>query len=268
MNLAIRGIDAKIELGDTLMNDKFPELKVDYVIANPPFNISDYNINKAETHKWKYGIPPSGNANYAWLQHFVSKLAPFGTAGIVLANGSMSSEISTEGEIRKAMIEADLVDCMVALPSQLFYNTQIPACLWFLSRNKTETNKFRNRTNEILFIDARELGTMISRKQKELNEEDIAKISDAYHKWRSKEQFAEYNDVAGFCQSANIQDIRKNNYILTPGRYIDFKEAEEDGVPFDEKMQTLTATLSGQMQKANELDEAIKVNLHKIGFTI
>jgi type I restriction enzyme M protein len=157
---------------------------------------------------------------------------------------------------------------MVALPSQLFYNTQIPACLWFLSRNKTETNKFRNRTNEILFIDARELGTMISRKQKELNEEDIAKISDAYHKWRSKEQFSEYNDVAGFCQSANIQDIRKNNYILTPGRYIDFKEAEEDGVPFDEKMQTLTATLSGQMQKANEFDEAIKVNLHKIGFTI
>ena len=186
MNLAIRGIDAKIELGDTLMNDKFPELKVDYVIANPPFNVSDYNINKAETHKWKFGVPPTGNANYAWLQHFVSKLAPYGTAGIVLANGSMSSEIATEGEIRKAMIEADLVDCMVSLPSQLFYNTQIPACLWFLARNKTETIKFRNRTNEILFIDAREFGTMISRKQRELTEEDIAKISGTYHKWRKR----------------------------------------------------------------------------------
>ncbi|MCB0539586.1 MAG: SAM-dependent methyltransferase, partial [Bacteroidetes bacterium] len=268
MNLAIRGIDAKIELGDTLMNDKFPELKVDYVIANPPFNVSDYNINKAETHKWKYGVPPSGNANYAWLQHFVSKLAPYGTAGIVLANGSMSSEIATEGEIRKAMVEADLVDCMVALPSQLFYNTQIPACLWFLARNKTETTKFRNRTNEVLFIDARELGTMISRKQRELTDNDIGNIADIYHKWRSKEQFAEYKDIAGFCKSANIQDIRKNNYILTPGRYIDFKQVEEDGQAFDEKMQILTSTLSEQMQKAKTLDEAIKVNLEKIGFTL
>jgi type I restriction enzyme M protein len=264
MNLAIRGIDAKIELGDTLMNDKFPELKVDYIIANPPFNISDYNINKAETHKWKFGIPPTGNANYAWLQHFVSKLAPFGTSGIVLANGSMSSEIATEGEIRKAMIEADLVDCMVSLPSQLFYNTQIPACLWFLARNKTETTKFRNRTNEVLFIDAREFGTMISRKQRELTDNDIANIADNYHKWRSKEQFAEYKDIAGFCKSANIQDIRKNNYILTPGRYIDFKEVEEDGQAFDEKMQMLTSTMSEKMQKANELEEAIKNNLTKI----
>jgi type I restriction enzyme M protein len=268
MNLAIRGIDAKIELGDTLMSDKFPELKVDYVIVNPPFNVSDYNINKAETHKWKYGIPPTGNANYAWLQHFVSKLAPYGTAGIVLANGSMSSEIATEGEIRKAMIEADLVDCMVSLPSQLFYNTQIPACLWFLARNKTETTKFRNRTNEILFIDARELGTMISRKQKELSDKDIAKISDTYHKWRSKEFETEYKDVAGFCKSANIQDVRKNNYILTPGRYIDFKEVAEDGVAFDDKMQILTANLSKQMQRANELDESIKENLAKIGFKV
>jgi type I restriction enzyme M protein len=186
MNLAIRGIDAKIELGDTLMNDKFPELKVDYVIANPPFNVSDYNINKAETHKWKYGVPPTGNANYAWLQLFISKLAPYGTAGVVLANGSMSSEIATEGQIRKELIENDLVDCMVSLPSQLFYNTQIPACLWFLARNKEGNTKLRNRNNEILFIDARELGTMISRKQKELSEKDIAKISDTYHNWRSK----------------------------------------------------------------------------------
>ena len=212
MNLAIRGIDANIELGDTLMNDKFPTLKVDYVIANPPFNVSDYNINKAETHKWKYGIPPTGNANYAWLQLFLSKLAPYGTAGVVLANGSMSSEIATEGQIRKELIENDLVDCMVSLPSQLFYNTQIPACLWFLARNKEGNSKLRNRNNEILFIDARELGTMISRKQKELSDKDIAKISDIYHNWRSKADFeANYKDIAGFCKSANIQDIRKNN---------------------------------------------------------
>ena len=268
MNLAIRGIDAKIELGDTFMNDRFPELKVDYVIANPPFNVSDYSINSAETHKWKYGTPPQGNANYAWLQHFVSKLAPYGVAGIVLANGSMSSEIATEGEIRKAMIEADLVDCMVALPSQLFYNTQIPACLWFLSRNKTETTKFRNRTNEILFIDAREYGSMISRKQRELTDKDIAAIAETYHKWRGKNTETEYKDVAGFCKSANIDDIRKNKYILTPGRYIDFKEAEDDGVAFDDKMKMLTATLAEQMQKANELDEAIKTNLQKIGFEL
>lgn len=268
MNLAIRGIEAKIELGDTLMNDKFPDQKVDYILANPPFNVSDYSINKAETHKWKYGIPPAGNANFAWLQHFVSKLGPYGTAGIVLANGSMSSETANEGEIRKAMIEADLVDCMVALPSQLFYNTQIPACLWFLARNKTETTKFRNRTYEVLFIDAREFGTMISRKQRELTDNDIATIADIYHKWRSKEQFEQYHDIPGLCKSATIEDIRKNNYILTPGRYIEFKKTEEDQQAFDEKMQHLTATLQEQMQKANELDEAIIKNLKKIGFEI
>jgi type I restriction enzyme M protein len=268
MNLAIRGIDAKIELGDTLMNDKFPELKVDYIIANPPFNISDYNINKAETHKWQYGIPPTGNANYAWLQHFVSKLAPYGTAGIVLANGSMSSETATEGDIRKAMIEADLVDCMVSLPSQLFYNTQIPACLWFLARNKTETGRFRDRSKEVLFIDARELGTMISRKQKELSQADLATIADTYHNWRGKACQDNYKDVPGFCKSANIEDIRKNNYILTPGRYIDFKAVEDDGQAFEEKMQQLTAALAAQMQQAQTLDEAIKVNFKKIGYTI
>ena len=267
MNLAIRGIDATIELGDTLMNDKFPELKVDYVIANPPFNVSDYNINKAETHRWKYGIPPTGNANYAWLQHFVSKLAPYGTAGIVLSNGSMSSDIATEGQIRRDMIEADLVDCMVALPSQLFYNTQIPACLWFLSRNKTN-GKFRNRTNEILFIDAREMGSMISRKQKEFTEEDIVKIAETYHSWRGKEWQEKYKNIPGFCKSANIQEIRKNNHILTPGRYIDFKEAEEDGEVFDDKMIQLTITLKEQMQKASAIDQAIKESLKKIGYEL
>lgn len=265
MNLAIRGIEANIELGDTLINDRFPELKVDYILANPPFNVSDYSINESETHKWKYGIPPQGNANFAWLQHFASKLAPSGTAGIVLANGSMSSDIATEGEIRKNMIEADLVDCMVALPSQLFYNTQIPACLWFLSRNKTNHN-FRNRSNEILFIDARELGTMISRKQKELTENDIQKISDTYHNWRNKND--SYKDIPGFCKAANIQEIRKNNHILTPGRYIDFKEIEEDDQTFHEKMTYLTATLKEQMKKAGEIDNKVKESLRKIGYEL
>lgn len=267
MNLAIRGIDANIELGDTLLNDKFPELKVDYILANPPFNVSDYNINNAETHKWAYGIPPTGNANYAWLQLFISKLAPYGTAGIVMANGSMSSDTGTEGEIRKQLIEKDLVDCMVALPSQLFYNTQIPACLWFLARDKIN-NKFRKRSHEILFIDARDMGTMISRKQRELTDKDIAKISETYHAWRGKEFEQKYQDVPGFCKSAAIDAVRKNNYILTPGRYIDFVAAEEDGKAFDEKMQHLTAELKEQMEKSKELDLAIKNNLKKIGYVV
>jgi len=265
MNLAIRGIDAKIELGDTFMNDKFPELKVDYILANPPFNVSDYSIIEKETHKWKYGIPPSGNANYAWLQHFISKLAPGGTAGIVLSNGSMSSDAATEGEIRKNLIEHDLVDCMVALPAQLFYNTQIPACLWFLARNKTN-GKFRNRSNEILFIDARELGTMISRSQKELTDTDILHISDVYHNWRDKNWQKKYKDVPGLCKAVKIDVVRKNNYILTPGRYIDFKEVEEDLEAFDKKMKRLTTTLGEQMKKATELDKDIKTNLGKIGY--
>ncbi len=267
MNLAIRGIEAKIELGDTFMNDKFPELKVDYILANPPFNVSDYNINPGETHKWKYGIPPSGNANYAWLQHFLSKLAPNGSAGIVLANGSMSSDTATEGQIRRELVENDQIDCMVSLPPQLFYNTQIPACLWFLSRNKTNS-KFRNRSNHILFIDARELGSMISRKQKELTETDIEKIADTYHNWRGKDWETKYKDVPGFCKSASIEELRKNNHILTPGRYIEFKEAEDDGQEFSEKMNQLTVSLKEQMEKSRLLDQAIKDNLSKIGFKI
>lgn len=267
MNLAIRSIDAKIELGDTLLNDKFPNLKVDYVMANPPFNVSDYGINRADTDKWRYGLPPANNANYAWLQHYLNKLAPYGTAGIVLANGSMSSDTSNEGQIRKEMIEADLIDCMVALPAQLFYNTQIPACLWFLARNKTNGN-FRDRSKNVLFIDAREMGTMISRRQKELTENDINKIADTYHKWRSKSWETDYEDEPGFCKSATLDDIRKSNYILTPGRYIDFKEVEDDGIDFDDKMKQLTATLKEQMDKAKELDNSIKENLAKIGFEL
>lgn len=266
MNLAIRGIEAKIELGDTLLNDKLPETKVDFILANPPFNVSDYQVQK-DDHRWKYGVPPPGNANYAWLQHFISKLAPGGTAGIVLANGSMSSDTNTEGEIRKNLIENDLVDCMVALPSQLFYNTQIPACLWFLARNKTN-GKYRNRSGHFLFIDAREIGSMINRRQKELTDEDIASIGELYHNWRSKGWESKYQDVPGLCQSVPLDVVRKNNFVLTPGRYIDFKEEEDDGELFEDKMKSLTATLSNQFAKSEELDNKIKENLRLIGFDI
>jgi len=266
MNLAIRGIEAKIELGDTLLDDKLHDVKVDYVLANPPFNVSDYSIKK-DDHRWKFGIPPSTNANYAWLQHFISKLAPGGTAGIVLANGSMSSDTNTEGQIRKALIEKDLVDCMVALPSQLFYNTQIPACLWFLARDKSN-GKFRNRSGHILFIDAREKGNMISRRQKELTDEDIKSLGAIYHSWRSKNWEREYMDVPGLCKSASIVDVRKNNYILTPGRYIDFREEEDDREVFDEKMKKLIEGLKEQMEMAHVLDKQITDSMLTIGYDI
>jgi type I restriction enzyme M protein len=264
MNLAIRGIEAKIELGDTLLNDKLPDTKADYILANPPFNVSDYQIQKDDV-RWKYGVPPPGNANYAWLQHFISKLAPGGTAGIVLANGSMSSDTSTEGDIRKNLIENDLVDCMVSLPTQLFYNTQIPACLWFLSRNKTN-GKFRNRAGHFLFIDARNHGSMISRSQKELSDEDIATIGEIYHNWRSKDWEAKYQDIPGLCKSASLEEVRKNKFVLTPGRYIDFKEEEDDGEVFDDKMKKLTSELKEQMNMAVLMDSLIKENLKNIGY--
>lgn len=266
MNLAIRGIEAKIELGDTLLDDKLSDTKVDYILANPPFNVSDYSI-KQDDHRWKYAIPPAGNANYAWLQHFVSKLAPGGTAGIVLANGSMSSDTNTEGEIRKNLIEKDLVDCMVALPTQLFYNTQIPACLWFLARDKTN-GKYRNRSGYILFIDAREKGSMISRRQKEFTDDDITSIGEIYHFWRSKDWETKYKDVPGLCKSVSLEEVKKNNYVLTPGRYIEFVAEEDDGEAFKDKMDRLTGKLKEQMLRSKKLDDQITKNLSSIGFNI
>ncbi len=269
MNLAIRGIEAQIALGDTLANDKFPNLKFDFVFTNPPFNVSDYQINKAETHKWQFGIPHAGNANYAWVQHYISKLSPNGAAGIVLANGSMSGDSSGEGDIRRLIIEADLVDCMVALPSQLFFNTGIPACLWILHRNKAHSTQLRARKGEILFIDARELGTMISRSQRKLTTEDISNyIAGTYHRWRERSPATPYADIAGFCKSANLEQVRANNYVLTPGRYVEFKERIDDGASFADKMQDLTATLAQQMQKSQTLDKDIRENLQKIGFPL
>jgi len=264
MNLAIRGIDSQLELGDTFLNDKHPDLKADFILANPPFNISDWSGEQLRDDiRWKYGVPPVSNANYTWLQHFVYKLSPNGTAGIVLANGSMNSNTGGEGEIRKNMIEAGLVDCMVALPSQLFYNTMIPACLWFLARNKTN-HKFRNRSNEILFIDTRKLGEMTNRRNRKLTDTDIALIANTYHGWRNKD--GKYEDKAGFCKSATMDEVKANGYMLMPGRYVGAEEVEDDGIPFDEKVNTLTAILAKQFAKGAELEKAIRENLNGIGY--
>lgn len=264
MNLAIRGIDAKIELGDTFLNDKHKDLKADFIMANPPFNVSDWSGEQLRDDiRWKYGMPPTGNANYAWLQHYVHKLSPSGTGGIVLANGSMNSNSGGEGEIRKNMIEAGLIDCMISLPAQLFYNTMIPACLWFLARNKTNS-KFRNRSNEVLFIDARKLGTMINRRNKEFTDDDIKIIAETYHSWRSKE--GGYEDKAGFCKAVTIEEVKKNDYVLMPGRYVGTEEEVVDGVPFEEKMSALTIKLAAQFAKGDELENTIREKLKGIGY--
>ena len=266
MNLAIRGIDAQIGHGDTFHHDAHPDLKADYVLANPPFNDSDWRGELLKDDKrWVYGTPPAGNANYAWVQHFIHHLAPTGLAGFVLANGSMSSNQSNEGEIRKAIIEADLVDCMVALPGQLFYSTQIPVCLWFLARNK-KNGRFRDRRGETLFIDARKMGTLIDRVHRELTDEDVAKISGTYHAWRGDKGAGDYEDVAGFCKAAKLEDIRKHGHVLTPGRYVGAEAVEDDGEPFEDKMKRLTATLREQQAEAAKLDVAIAANLKELGY--
>jgi type I restriction enzyme M protein len=266
MNLAIRGIDAQIAHGDTFHNDRHPDLKADYVLANPPFNDSDWRGELLrDDQRWAYGTPPAGNANYAWVQHFIHHLAPTGLAGFVLANGSMSSNQSGEGEIRKAIIEADLVDCMVALPGQLFYSTQIPVCLWFLARNK-KNGRFRDRRDETLFIDARKLGTMADRTHRELLDADIAKIAGTYHAWRGDKDAGEYADVPGICKSSTLEDIRKHGHVLTPGRYVGAEAAEDDGEPFEEKMKRLTVTLREQQAEAAKLDAAIAANLKELGY--
>ena len=266
MNLAIRGIEGQIAHGDSFHNDRHPDLKADFILANPPFNISDWGGERLQDdQRWQYGAPPKGNANFAWVQHIVHHLAPSGAAGFVLANGSMSSNQSREGDIRKNLIEADLVDCMVALPGQLFYSTQIPACLWFLSRNRSN-GKHRDRRGEILFIDARKLGLMVDRTHRDFAPEDIARIASAYHAWRGEEGAGDYADVPGFCKSASLEEVHKHGYILTPGRYVGAEVQEDDGEPFAEKMQRLTAQWREQQAEAVRLDAAIAENLEKLGF--
>ena len=266
MNLAIRGIEADFgpEHEDTFRRDLHKDLKADFVLANPPFNDSDWHLIEDDV-RWKYGTPPKGNANFAWVQHFIHHLAPAGLAGFVLANGSMSSNQSGEGEIRKAIIDADLVDCMVALPGQLFYSTPIPVCLWFLTRNKND-GKRRDRRKETLFLDARKLGTLVDRVHRELTDVDIQKIVGTYHAWRGDKDAAKYEDVPGFCKSATTAEIAAHGHVLTPGRYVGAEEVADDGDPFEEKMPRLVAELHAQFAESAKLEQAIKANLRGLGY--
>lgn len=283
MNLAIRGIEADFgpEHADTFRRDLHPDLRADYVLANPPFNDSDW-FRKDDDVRWQFGVPPKGNANFAWVQHFIHHLAPHGMAGFVLANGSMSSNQSGEGDIRRALIEADLVDCMVALPGQLFYSTQIPVCLWFLTKSKGartllsasgEKEFIRARKGETLFIDARKMGTLIDRVHRELTDADIEKIVSTYRAWRSEPQTvgtscasSVYSDVPGFCKSATTAEIAAHGHVLTPGRYVGAEEVADDGEPFEEKMPRLVAELHAQFAESAKLEQAIQANLRGLGF--
>ena len=261
MNLAIRGIDANIQFGDSFRNDQHPDLKADYILANPPFNISDWSGEQLRDDKrWVHGTPPVGNANFAWVQHFLHHLSPRGIAGFVLANGSMSSNTSGEGEIRKKIVEANLVDCIIALPGQLFRSTQIPACLWFLSRSR---RRDWDKQGQTLFIDARKMGHMLNRTLRDLSAEDINRIAGTYHAWRDG---GEYGDEPGFCKSAGLEEIRKYGHVLTPGRYVGAAPQEDDGEPFQEKMARLTAQWREQQAEGELLDDEIAANLERFGF--
>jgi type I restriction enzyme M protein len=268
MNLAIRGFAADLgqEPADTFARDQFPDQKFDYILANPPFNISDWGGEKYESDpRWVYGRPPVGNANYAWLQHMLWKLRPGGEAGVVLANGSMSSNQSGEGQIREAMVRGDVVEVMVALPGQLFLNTQIPVCLWFLTNDKTKRG--RDRRGETLFIDARQMGTMKTRVERVLTDDDIAKIGDTVHAWRGDGEVSDaYEDVAGFCRNAKLEEIEKNGFVLTPGRYVGAADVEDDGEAFEEKMKRLTGLLKQQQEEGARLDQQIAENLRRLGY--
>ncbi|MEC3617093.1 class I SAM-dependent DNA methyltransferase [Bacillus stercoris] len=267
MNLAIRGLEGNIggHHADTFHDDQHRTLKADYILANPPFNISDWGGDQlTDDVRWKFGTPPAGNANYAWLQHMVYHLAPNGTAGIVLANGSLSSNTSNEGEIRKNLIEADLVDAIVSLPGNLFYSTPIPVSLWILSRNKKEHGQFCGRENEILFIDARDLGTMVDRRHRELSEEEINKIAHTYHNWRNVE--GSYEDVQSFCKSVKVDEVRENGYVLTPGRFVGIGRVKEEGVSYNEKLEQLTNELGELFIDSQNLQEKVRKNLGGIGY--
>ena len=265
INLAIRGIDSNIQWGNSFTEDKLPDLRADYILANPPFNDKDWKADQLQDDaRWNYGVPPTRNANFAWVQHFIYHLGSSGVAGFVLANGSMSAG-GAEGKIREKIVEDDLVDCMVALPSQLFYNTGIPACLWFLSKDKGNGN-FRNRKGEVLFIDARKLGVMADRTHRELTDEDVAQIANTYHAWRGEEEAGDYEDIKGFCKSVKKDEIKKHDYILTPGRYVGFAEEEEDPEEFEEKMKRLTSELAKQFEESDRLEDKIKANLKRLGY--
>ena len=263
MNMAVRGIDADIKWNNegSFHKDELPDLKADFILANPPFNISDWGGDRLrEDVRWKYGVPPVGNANYAWLQHIVHHLAPNGTAGVVLANGSMSSNSSGDGQIRQSLIENDLIDCIVNLPGNLFYGVTIPCCLWFLTKNKNPKG-LNDRKGKILFIDARKLGSLVDRVRRDFNNEDVAKISDTYHAWRGQldaiERRGAYQDISGFCYSANLSDLKSNNYNLSPGIYVGAEDELDEGIPFKQKLDLLKAKLTDQFKKSEEIKKKI-----------
>lgn len=268
MNLAIRGIDADLgrENADSFLRDLHPDLRADYLLANPPFNMSYWGGERLrDDPRWKFGMPPPGNANYAWIQHFIHHLSTTGVAGFVMANGSLSSNQSGEGEIRRKIIEGDLVDCIIALPPQLFYTTTIPACLWFLARSKGN-HKFRDRHEETLFIDARKMGFLIDRTHRDLKDEEITKIAGTYHTWRGERGAGSYEDVLGFCKSATKRDIAEHGYVLTPGRFVGTAGEEEDGESFVDRMQRLSLQLEEEFAKSAHLERAIRRNLRDLGY--
>ncbi|HBC3946438.1 type I restriction-modification system subunit M [Vibrio fluvialis] len=278
MNMAIRGLDYDFgkEPASTYTNDQHPDLRADFIMANPPFNMKEWNTGVDDNDpRWVYGTPPSGNANFAWMQHMLYHLAPDGSQALLLANGSMSSTTNNEGEIRAALVENDLVECMVALPGQLFTNTQIPACIWFLTKNKKARTdksgrKLRDRKGEVLFIDARNLGYMKDRVLRDFTQDDIQKVADLYHAWKTGAEVngIAYEDQAGFCKSATLEEIKKHDFVLTPGRYVGATEELDDGIPFAEKMAALTAKLSEQFAESATLESEIKKNLAGLGYDI
>jgi type I restriction enzyme M protein len=266
MNLAIRGIEANLgdRADDSFHRDLHPDLRADFVIANPPFNVSDwYTDALRDDPRWKHGTPPPGNGNYAWIQHFIHHLSPKGVAGFVLANGSLSSKTSGEGEIRKNLVQGNLVDCIVALPEKLFFNAGIPVCLWFIAKDRAG-NGHRDRRGEVLFIDARKLGTMATRTLRVLADEDITKITSTYHNWRNKKTAAPYEDIAGFCKSASIPEVATHDYVLTPGRYVGATDIEDDGEPIDEKLARLRAQLLAEFDEADRLEKVIRERLQEL----
>jgi type I restriction enzyme M protein len=270
MNLAIRGIEADLggKHADTFREDLHPDLRFDYILANPPFNVSEWHGEQLkEDPRWQLGTPPAGNANFAWVQHIAHHLAPGGVAGFVLANGSMSSMSGGEGEIRKRLVQADLVDCMVAMPGQLFYQTQIPVCLWFLAKDR-ENGRFRDRRGEVLFIDARDLGELETRVHRVFRQEDFRRIADTYHAWRGEKGAGKYEDVPGFCKAASLERIEQHDFVLTPGRYVDVEEVKGEGEPFEDRMERLVKTLEIQLEEGQGLDRRVREGLEHIGFPL
>lgn len=269
MNLAIHGLSGDIKGGDSLLDDQFPTLRADYVLANPPFNQEKWGADKvANDPRWKFGTPPEANANYAWIQHFIHHLGPNGRAGFVLANGSLTSNKNGENHIRRAIIEADLVDCIVALPPKLFYSTGIPVCLWFIDTAKTGREEVRDRKGETLFIDARNLGTLITRTQLDFSSEEAAKITSAYHSWRGEKDAGQYADEPGFCGVANLSDIAAADYTLSPGRYVGAPEEEEDEIAFEERMAELVEKLAVEMKENERLTGEVKKSLEALGYGV